>query len=78
MRFAALAACALTLSACASSPEEIAARRAAERERALTQRFAVCMDRTLGKLKVFASEDARLKAAATCNDFAKSVAETDE
>ncbi|MFC4307568.1 hypothetical protein ACFPN2_00600 [Steroidobacter flavus] len=56
----------LTLSGCATTPEEKAAE-------AATDRFEACMDRTLASVGPFTygSQEARLKAAEICRDVMK-------
>ncbi len=80
MRLVGISIAALALSACADTiplmrgqetPEQTAARRERERERQTTERFAVCMDRLVGRTGVFVAPEAKRKAAETCNEVAK-------
>lgn len=48
------------------SPEEVAARAEAVRNKEATRRFAICMKQTLGPFSGFASPSSRQQAAETC------------
>jgi len=71
----------LNLSACGTvetlmapkteTPEQTAARNRARIERETTERFAVCMDRVVGKTGMFVAPEAKRKAAETCNEVAR-------
>lgn len=62
---------ATTLTACSSVPFLQPESPEAARERQITERFALCMDRTIGRTGVFASPETRRKAAETCNEVAR-------